>query len=197
MYLAGCLKGRTTLLLTGRSIGLLGASCHMARMLAPSLVVLEDVDLVAEERTRQNSCDNSLLFELLNEMDGMSTDTDVIFLLTTNRPDVLEPALAARPGRIDMAVEIGLPDADGRRRLLDLYRQGLPCGNVDWDRLVSRTEGTSGAFIRELLRRSALIAADSNDGKVVTQGHVDEAMHELLVWGGAVTRRLLGVEKND
>ena len=58
---------------------------------------------------------NPLLFELLNEMEGMAEDADVTFLLTTNRPDILEPALAARPGRIDLAVQMGLPDAERRR----------------------------------------------------------------------------------
>ena len=57
--------------------------------------------------------ENPLLFELLNEMDGLSEDADVIFTLTTNRPDLLEPALAARPGRVDQATEITLPDAGG------------------------------------------------------------------------------------
>ena len=52
-----------------------------------------------------------LLFQLLNEMDGLGEDADVVFLLTTNRADLLEPALAARPGRVDQAVELGLPDA--------------------------------------------------------------------------------------
>src|SRR5688572_12792394 len=63
---------------------------------------------------------NALLFELLNQMDGLAEDADVLFVLTTNRPDVLEPALAARPGRIDQAIEIPLPDAECRRRLLEL-----------------------------------------------------------------------------
>jgi cell division protease FtsH len=57
--------------------------------------------------------ENPLLFELLNEMDGLSEDADVIFTLTTNRPDLLEPTLAARPGRVDQATEIPLPDAGG------------------------------------------------------------------------------------
>ena len=63
-----------------------------------------------------------LLFQLLNEMDGLAEDADVVFVLTTNRADLLEPALAARPGRVDQAVELGLPDAPARRALLELYR---------------------------------------------------------------------------
>ena len=62
-----------------------------------------------------------VLFELLNQMEGLAKDEDLLFVLTTNRPDLIEPALAARPGRVDLALEIPLPDAGGRRRLLGLY----------------------------------------------------------------------------
>ncbi|HMQ33862.1 MAG TPA: ATP-binding protein [Chloroflexaceae bacterium] len=101
MYLAGQMPERTIILLTGQGIGLVEQSCQLARLLQPTTVILEDVDLIAEERTHQNTGTNALLFELLNQMDGLADDADVLFLLTTNRPDILEPALAARPGRID------------------------------------------------------------------------------------------------
>jgi ATP-dependent 26S proteasome regulatory subunit len=65
-----------------------------------------------------------VLFDLLDAMDGGAPDADLLFLLTTNRADLLEPALAARPGRVDVAVEISLPDATGRQRLLDLRAAG-------------------------------------------------------------------------
>jgi SpoVK/Ycf46/Vps4 family AAA+-type ATPase len=109
MYLAGQMCDRTILLLTGQGVGLIQSSCAMARLLQPAMVILEDVDLVAEERTSPHAC-GPLLFELLNQMDGLADDADVVFLLTTNRPDLLEPALAARPGRVDQAIEIPLPE---------------------------------------------------------------------------------------
>src|SRR5947207_1686364 len=93
MYVVGRLPGRTVILLTGAGLGMVGQSVAFARMLAPSMVVLEDVDLVAEERTRQHPGQNAVLFELLNEMDGLTEDADIIFMLTTNRADLLEPAL--------------------------------------------------------------------------------------------------------
>ena len=107
------------LLVTGGGMGLIPQACAMARALQPAIVVLEDVDLVAEERTRQNKGCNAVLFELLNEMDGLEEDADVVFILfTTNRADLLEPALASRPGRVDQAFEIPAPDAKCRARLL-------------------------------------------------------------------------------
>jgi ATPase family associated with various cellular activities (AAA) len=192
MYLAGRQAERTVLLVTGRTVGLLRRSCELARLLAPSMVVLEDVDLIAEERTRQEPGCTTLLFELLNEMDGLADDVDVVFLLTSNRPDLLEPALAARPGRVDLAVEVPLPDPASRRRLLELYGRGLTLRVADLDGLVGRTEGVSPAFIRELLRKAALLAVGPGDGIVVEDRHLDQALRELVVEGGEVTRRLLG-----
>ena len=195
MYVASRMTGRTVLLLSGRGLGLLEASCAMARALQPSTVIIEDVDLVAEERTRLNNCNTPLLFELLNQMDGIAEDADVLFILTTNRPDILEPALAARPGRVDQAIEVPLPDAECRLRLLELYARGL---TLRVDRLavfVDRTAGASAAFMRELLRRAALIATDEGTHGVVEERHLDEAMRELVVAGGPLTRSLLGATK--
>src|SRR5215475_12589462 len=188
MYLASQMRERTVLLLTGRGMGLIEQSCAMARLLQPSIVVLEDVDLVAEERTREGAC-AVVLFELLNQMDGLSDDADILFLLTTNRPDILEPALASRPGRIDQAIEIPLPDAACRRLLLALYSRGLTMQLTQTEQFVTRTEGASAAFIRELLRKAALFAADEmNDAPVVMDHHVEDAMHELVVAGGELTK---------
>jgi hypothetical protein len=200
MYLAGRMRDRTVVLLTGREVGLIPRACAMARLLQPSMVILEDVDLIAEGRDRQQPGCTPLLFELLNEMDGLGDDADVIFLLTSNRPDLLEPALAARPGRVDLAVEVPLPDAGCRRRLIELYGHGLTM-RLDADglaRLVQRTEGVSPAFIRELLRKAALLAvlptqgAAAQDGILVEDQHLNLAMQELVLDGGELTRHLLG-----
>lgn len=193
MYLAAAMRDRTVLLMTGRNLGLIGRTCAMARALQPSIVVMEDVDLVAEERTKGGSgCATPLLFELLNEMDGLSDDVDILFLLTTNRPELLEPALAARPGRVDQAVEIPLPDEASRRRLFDLYGKGLTIRVSDMSGYIRRTEGASASFIRELLRRATLFAADEGGDIVVMDGHLDAAMHDLVGDDDELTRSLLG-----
>jgi cell division protease FtsH len=194
MYLVSQMPGRSVLLITGEGMGLIEAACKLARLLAPATVVLEDVDLIGTEREFQTVGANALLFELLNQMDGLADDVDILFLLTTNRPDILEPALASRPGRIDQAIEIPLPDADCRRRLLALYGRGLRVELIDPESLIARTAGVSGAFIRELLRKAAVFAAEEQrDGPlVVRDAHIDEALTELLVAGGALTQSLLG-----
>lgn len=192
-WIAAEMKDRTTFVVTGAALGLISEVCALARLYEPSTVILEDVDLVAEERTRQSKGCNSVLFELLNEMDGVGDDADILFLLTTNRPELLEPALAARPGRIDQAVEVPLPDDDCRRRLLALYRKDLDL-RVDVDVLVARTRGTSAAFMRELLRRAALVAVD-RDSDIVEQVDVDGALDEIVRLGGPLTKALLGASR--
>jgi DNA polymerase III delta prime subunit len=191
MYLVGRMPGRTVILSTGRGMGMVQTVGQMARQLAPAMVVLEDVDLIAETRGQPFAPTGPLLFELLNEMDGLRDDRDVIFVLTTNRPDILEPALAARPGRIDLAVEVPLPDADGRRRLFELYGRGLELRGLDLDGLVERTEGVSPAYVKELLRKAALLAAAAGQGAVVTAAELDTATAELGE-GGRLAERLLG-----
>ena len=97
----------------------------MARALQPSIVVLEDCDLIAEDRSFGHG-PQPLLFEVLDAMDGLDSDADVAFVLTTNRVDMLERALAQRPGRVDLAVEIPLPAQAERTELVKLYARGIP-----------------------------------------------------------------------
>ena len=189
-YLADVLEQRTVLVLTGPALGLIRATCVMARQLQPSMVVLEDIDLIAEERTRMGTGATALLFELLNEIDGMGEDSDVVFVMTTNRADLIEPALAARPGRVDHAVEFPLPDAGSRDRLLKLYCEGL---DVDPDvvaSLVGQTGGASPAFLRELVRKASLLAA-INHAPTLEDRHFAQALRELDA-GGRLTRSILG-----
>jgi len=128
-------------------------------------------------------------------MDGLDQDQDVLFVLTTNRADLLEPALAARPGRIDQAVELPLPDAHGRRQLLALYGEGLDLTRADADAVVDRLEGVSPAFIRELLRRAALVAAEAGEERLhVGDRELRAALEELRRGGDDLTQTLLGAQ---
>jgi hypothetical protein len=195
-YIVQALRGTTVLLLSGQSLHLVGAVTALARDLQPAAIVLEDVDLVAEDRAFGPG-PAPVLFELLDAMDGAAEDADLLFLLTTNRADLLEPALAARPGRVDVAVEIGLPDAEARRRLLDVYARGVPLEVSDEQRgvVVQRTEGVTASFVKELVRRAVLEALTETPGplRVVTGPHLDRALDDLLDSTQSVTRALLGV----
>lgn len=190
MYLAARMPERTHIIMTGHGLGAVGNVGHFAKMLAPTTVVIEDVDLIAQERGFPGMQTQPLLFELLNQLDGISDDADILYVLTTNRPDILEPALAARPGRVDLAVELPMPDDEGRRRLLDLYARGLKLDGVRLDDYVERTAGASPAYIKEMLRRSALLAAISGSATVKHE-HLDQAMTELES-GSELAKRIVG-----
>jgi hypothetical protein len=200
MYLCNLMPDRTTFLLSGVGEQVLGQAAALARRLAPSMVVLEDVDLVAAERTHYAFGANPLLFQLLNEMDGLAEDVDVIFVLTTNRVELLEPALANRPGRIDEAVEIKLPDAECRRRLFELYLTGLETDIRTLNGLIAGTEGVSPAFIKELVRRATLEAATmraNGQAVVVTGDNLESALHQLTARSTSVLRATLGGTPQD
>jgi ATPase family associated with various cellular activities (AAA) len=202
-YLLSKLPGVTIVVLSGSALGMISEACSVARTLQPAVVVVEDVDLIAEERGHHLG-ENPRLFELLNEMDGLSGDVDVTFLLTTNRADLLEEALAARPGRVDHAAELPVPDADARARLLRLYQGRLDLDLTDPGVVITRTEGVTASFIKELLRRAALVAAEQDagspdagsadaDGPIrVTDEHLSAALDELLGAQSALTQVLLG-----
>jgi ATP-dependent 26S proteasome regulatory subunit len=191
------LPDTTVVVLSGAALRYIGEACALARDLQPAMLVIEDVDLIAEDRNRMVGS-APLLFQLLNEMDGLGEDADVAFVLTTNRPDVLEPALASRPGRIDHAVELPLPDAEGRRRLIDIYRGTLDLELRDPDAVLERTEGVTASFIKELLRKAALVAADEGSERLrVTDEHLRTALDVLLDERNTLTRRLLGSGTSD
>jgi cell division protease FtsH len=198
-YLMGQLPGVTVVVLSGGALQMIDAACSVARALQPSVIIVEDVDLIAEERGRRMGR-QPLLFELLNEMDGLGADTDVTFLLTTNRADLLEEALAARPGRVDHAAELPVPDAAARRRLVRLYQANLDLDLADPDVVITRTEGVTASFIKELLRRAALNAAEddstdpwpADEPLRVTDVHMTAALDQLLDTRSSLTRVLLG-----
>jgi ATP-dependent 26S proteasome regulatory subunit len=194
-YLVGQMTGYTRLTLTGRALSVIGSVAELARELAPAVIVLEDVDLVAEERSR-GPASTPVLFDLLDAMDGAAADADLLFLLTTNRADLLEPALAGRPGRVDVAVEIDLPDPDGRERLLALYGRALPLSlsAAERDDVVSRTDGVTASFLKEALRRAMLESlTDPGAASVVDATHLSRALDDLLDSSQQLTRSLLGV----
>jgi hypothetical protein len=191
-YLAGALAGQTTLLITAEQVALLGEYMALARLFQPSLVVIEDVDLIAQERSGlRGTWEQALLNKLLNEMDGLRPDADILFVLTTNRPEALEEALAARPGRIDQAIEFPLPDEAGRAKLVRLYAGRVAVPEDVIERAVARTAGVNAAFIKELMRRSAQFTFERGASEI-GRADVEAAIDELLVRGGPLNRKILG-----
>jgi hypothetical protein len=192
-YLASQLPDHTTLLITAEQVGMLDEYMQLARFLQPAMIVLEDVDLIARARTSmRNPCEEGLLNKLLNEMDGLREDAALLFVLTTNRPEELESALAARPGRVDQAIEFPLPDDAGRKKLIKLYAGGLRVTPQIESLLVRKTKGASAAFIRELMRRAAQVMLRSGEKKELSVTQVESALDEMLFSGGSLNVKLLG-----
>jgi len=192
-YLTGACRDSTVVLLAGTTLQHIGTAAELARALQPAIVVLEDCDLVAEDRDLRAGA-QPLLFEVLDALDGMADDADIAFVLTTNRADLLEPALSQRPGRVDLAVEIPLPDLPSRARLLRLYARDLPLSEQALDDAAARTAGTTASLAKELLRRAVLIAADHD--REVADADLAAALDELLDDGEHLTRSLLGAARS-
>jgi len=192
-YLAGALKGHTMLLITAEQVGFLSDYMALARLLQPSVIVIEDVDLIARDRTQmQGPCSEALLNKLLNEMDGLRESADIMFILTTNRPETLEAALASRPGRVDQAIEFPLPDSEGRDKLVRLYSRGAKISDDLIRHVTNRTDQVSAAFIKELMRRSVQFQLERENAESISRGDIDNAMDEMLFSGGSLNVKLLG-----
>ena len=201
-YLMHTMPERTTVVLEGASLGALGYAAAIVRSLSPAMLVIEDIDIIATARGHYDEPGHPLLFNLLNEMDGLAATDDVLFVLTTNRPDVLEPALAARPGRIDHAVEIGLPGEGERRLLLDLYLGDVEIDSsaAALDSVVERTAGVTASFVKELVRRAVLVVLERIDADgpvVITDDDLEAALDELLSSTSAVSQSLFGLDPAD
>ncbi|EMQ99877.1 ATP-binding protein [Paeniglutamicibacter gangotriensis] len=152
-------------------------------------MVLEDCDLIAEDRSFGHG-PQPLLFEVLDAMDGLATDADAAFLLTTNRMELLEQALVQRPGRVDLAVAVPRPDLAARRALLELYGRGLKPSAQAIASIAEQIEGTTASFAKELTRRAILLAAVA--GEEPSDTHLSAAANELMSDAATLTRSLLG-----
>ncbi|HEY3610873.1 MAG TPA: ATP-binding protein [Pseudonocardiaceae bacterium] len=191
-YLMSRLTEATVVVLSGRALRLLPAASALVRRLQPAVLVIEDVDLIAQERTPHDG-GNPLLFELLNRIDGVDADADVTFVLTTNRVEVLEQALVDRPGRVDLAVEIPKPDTTERTRLLRLYSRDVELNLTDEAGLVAAMDGVTASFVRELVRRTVLSQVEQQTDRVtLTDENLRGALAELTSERNKVTSRILG-----
>lgn len=133
--------------------GQMRAAMELARAAQPALLVVEDTDLLLGEGPHGFE-----MHALLEELDGLGGDADIAVVLTTNDPSALLPSLNHRPGRIDLQVEVPLPDVEAREKLFALYGAPLDLPSVDLLAAAEATDGASGAWIREVVRREVLAA---------------------------------------
>ena len=126
---------------------------------APSIVFLDEIDAIAPKRAEvQGEVEKRVVAQLLALMDGLKTRGQVIVIGATNIQQNLDPALR-RPGRFDREIEIGIPDRNGRREILDIHTRGMPlAADVDLDHLAGATHGFVGADLEALAREAAMAA---------------------------------------
>ena len=141
-----------------------------AKKAAPSIIFVDEIDAVARQRGSglggSHDEREQTLNQILVEMDGFDTDTNVIIIAATNRPDVLDPALL-RPGRFDRRVILDPPDLISREEILKVHSRKKPLGpDVDLKKIAQRTPGFSGADLANLLNEAAILAARRNKKRV-------------------------------
>jgi len=131
-----------------------------ARQTAPTIVFLDEIDAVAGRRGDSNEVTERVVSQLLTELDGVAENPNLVVVAATNRKAAIDDALL-RPGRLEEHVEVSLPDAEARRKILEVHTRDKPIGSdVDLDMLVGETEGYSGAEIEALVRDASMAAID-------------------------------------
>ncbi len=155
-----------------------------AKKTAPSIVFIDEIDAVGRQRGAGlgggHDEREQTLNQILVEMDGFDTDTHVIVIAATNRPDILDPALL-RPGRFDRRVMIDLPDINERAAILKVHIKGKPLDpKVELRRIAERTPGFSGADLANLLNEAAILTARANR-TVITFEDCVNAMEKVLL----------------
>jgi cell division protease FtsH len=157
---------------------------EQAKRNAPCIVFVDEIDAVGRQRGAglggSHDEREQTLNQILVEMDGFDTNTNVIVVAATNRPDILDPALL-RPGRFDRRVVLDAPDVRGRRAILDVHIKGKPLDkDIELDVLAKETPGFSGADLANLVNEAAILAARRNKKKV-TMPEFSEAVDRIVM----------------
>jgi cell division protease FtsH len=169
-----------------------------AKKNSPCIVFVDEIDAVGRQRGAGlgggHDEREQTLNQLLVEMDGFDTNTHVIVIAATNRPDVLDPALL-RPGRFDRHVTLDRPDIKGRRAILDVHARNKPLDStVDLDVLARQTPGFSGADLANLINEAAILAARANK-KTIGMEELEEAIARVIAGPERKSRRISDHEK--
>ena len=159
-----------------------------AKRNSPCIVFVDEIDAVGRQRGAglggSHDEREQTLNQILVEMDGFDTNTNVIVIAATNRPDILDPALL-RPGRFDRQVILDRPDSKGRAMILEVHTKGKPFEkDVDLPTLAKQTPGFSGADLANLVNEAAILAARRNKKKI-SMSEFNEAVDRVIAGPGA------------
>jgi transitional endoplasmic reticulum ATPase len=163
-----------------------------ARQTAPTIIFFDEIDAIAPKRgmNQGSHVTESVVNQILTELDGLEALNDVVVLAATNRPDMIDAALL-RPGRFDRLVLTSIPDKKTREEVFKVHTKNMPLKGVDIKKLVEKTEGYTGSDIEALCRESAIHALRKDmTSKEITMKDFEEALKEV---GPSVTKE---IEKN-
>ncbi|MBR3870192.1 MAG: ATP-dependent zinc metalloprotease FtsH [Clostridia bacterium] len=157
---------------------------EQAKKNLPCIVFIDEIDAVGRHRGAGlgggHDEREQTLNQLLVEMDGFATNSGIIIIAATNRPDILDPALL-RPGRFDRQITISAPDATGREAILKVHARGKPIAeDVDFKTIAHGTGGFTGADLENLLNEAALSAV-RNNSKVITMKDIEDSIVKVMV----------------
>lgn len=167
---------------------------EQAKRNSPCIVFIDEIDAVGRYRGTglggSHDEREQTLNQILVEMDGFGTDTNVILVAATNRPDILDPALL-RPGRFDRRVTMDRPDLEGRRAILDVHVKGKPLDpNVNMDLIARQTPGFVGADLENLVNEAAILAARRNR-RTIAMAEMQESIERIAMGGPERRSRLI------
>jgi cell division protease FtsH len=169
-----------------------------AKRNSPCIVFVDEIDAVGRQRGAglggSHDEREQTLNQILVEMDGFDTDTNIIILAATNRPDILDPALL-RPGRFDRRVVLDRPDRRGREAILKVHTRGKPLGeDVDLEIMAKQTPGFTGADLENLVNEAAILAARANQS-VISMVELQEAVERVIAGPERRSRLISDSEK--
>ncbi|MCL4836046.1 MAG: ATP-dependent zinc metalloprotease FtsH [Caldilineaceae bacterium] len=173
---------------------------EQARRNSPCIIFVDEIDAVGRYRGTglggSHDEREQTLNQILVEMDGFGTDTNVILIAATNRPDILDPALL-RPGRFDRRVTMDRPDLSGRRAILDVHVKGKPLApDVELDLIARQTPGFVGADIENLVNEAAILAARRNR-RSITMADMQESIERIAMGGPERRSRLMNSKERE
>lgn len=169
---------------------------EQAKKNAPCIIFIDEIDAVGRHRGAGlgggNDEREQTLNQILVEMDGFDTETNIVIIAATNRPDILDPALL-RPGRFDRKVIVDRPDRKGRAEILAVHVKGKPVDpNVDLDKIAAQTPGMVGADLENLINEAAILAARRNK-RSIGMDEIIESIERVMA-GPARRSRVLSDE---
>jgi len=170
-----------------------------AKRVAPAVIFIDELDAVGRQRGTglggSHDEREQTLNQILVEMDGFDTETNIIILAATNRPDVLDPALL-RPGRFDRKVALEVPDRIERKEIMEVHVRNKPLNkNVNLEEVAKTTPGLAGADLRNIVNEAAILAARENR-KTIDQKDFRNAIEKVML-GPERTSHIMGAKERE